>query len=80
MPERWSSKAASATYFTTRAIPTHKSFSNATDLVDIAPGCIFKERCDRAFSLCDVETPDRHEVGGGHQVACHLLAAEAVDA
>lgn len=50
------------------------------DLVDIAPGCIFKERCDRAFSLCDVETPDRHEVGGGHQVACHLLAAEAVDA
>ncbi len=49
-------------------------------LLDIAPGCIFKERCDQAFSRCDVETPARHLAGNGHHVACHLLSREAVDA
>ena len=35
-------------------------------------GCYFANRCDECMERCREESPKFHEIGGGHQVACHL--------
>ncbi|NUN97221.1 MAG: ATP-binding cassette domain-containing protein [Candidatus Omnitrophica bacterium] len=37
------------------------------------PGCSFHPRCKYCFDPCRTETPPLTDVGGGHQVACHLV-------
>jgi oligopeptide/dipeptide ABC transporter ATP-binding protein len=38
------------------------------------PGCRFHTRCPKALDVCSVEEPTFRDVGGGHWVACHLVA------
>jgi oligopeptide transport system ATP-binding protein len=40
--------------------------------LDVPSGCRFHPRCPSAFDRCRVERPAPRDVGGGHQVACHL--------
>jgi len=37
-------------------------------------GCRFHTRCPKALDLCSAEEPVFQEAGGGHSVACHLVA------
>jgi len=37
------------------------------------PGCRFHPRCPYAMDVCRKEFPELMNVGGGHQVACHLV-------
>lgn len=41
--------------------------------VDPKPGCRFAQRCWMAKECCFCEEPCLKDVGGGHQVACHLV-------
>jgi oligopeptide transport system ATP-binding protein len=36
------------------------------------PGCRFHTRCPIAEAVCSQDRPEWRDVGGGHQVACHL--------
>ena len=42
------------------------------DLVDLPPGCIFKDRCLSRFEPCDDKTPILLHRNDGQGVACHL--------
>jgi len=42
------------------------------DPVSPPKGCPFHGRCPKAFSRCEIEQPDLHEVESEHWVACHL--------
>jgi len=42
------------------------------DLMRLAPGCAFVDRCDKAMAVCRKERPNRVEVAPGHYVSCHL--------
>jgi len=55
----------------TRVLPTIPG--ELPDLVHVPQGCIFRPRCDHAFSRC-VEKPPPYPVGPGHSAACHLVA------
>ncbi|KKM11922.1 peptide ABC transporter ATP-binding protein [Clostridiales bacterium PH28_bin88] len=41
--------------------------------IDPPSGCRFRTRCARVMALCQEQAPDLRDVGGGHQVACHLV-------
>jgi peptide/nickel transport system ATP-binding protein/oligopeptide transport system ATP-binding protein len=43
-------------------------------LMDLPPGCSFRERCSRAFDRCQREDPPLIDVKPGHQVRCWLYA------
>jgi peptide/nickel transport system ATP-binding protein len=45
------------------------------NLVAIPPGCIFTDRCPRAFAPCPGMKPTQRRVAEGHVAACHLLTA-----
>lgn len=36
-------------------------------------GCRFRTRCQYAMERCSSEEPKLQDIGGGHQVACHLM-------
>ena len=36
-------------------------------------GCPFHNRCPKCTQRCKEETPQLHDVGDGHMVACHLF-------
>ena len=36
-------------------------------------GCPFHNRCPRCTERCRTETPELHDAGDGHMVACHLV-------
>ncbi len=40
--------------------------------LDPPPGCRFHTRCPYATERCSNEEPSLRDLGGGHQVACHL--------
>ncbi|MHB8946801.1 MAG: peptide ABC transporter substrate-binding protein, partial [Bacillota bacterium] len=40
-------------------------------------GCRFHTRCPIAVNRCKVEEPEFRDLGGGHQVACHLATNPA---
>jgi oligopeptide/dipeptide ABC transporter ATP-binding protein len=40
------------------------------DLINLPPGCAFRDRCRWAVDKCATETPPLMEVGGGHLTAC----------
>ena len=40
--------------------------------------CAFRARCAHRFDRCDAENPQRRDVGAGHDVACHWMAAAEV--
>jgi oligopeptide/dipeptide ABC transporter ATP-binding protein len=40
------------------------------DLVDLPPGCVFRERCDQSVDVCAREQPYLDH--GDHRVACHV--------
>jgi oligopeptide/dipeptide ABC transporter ATP-binding protein len=42
----------------------------------LPPGCRFAPRCPAAFERCQTTPPVLTQVGRGHQVSCHLVAAE----
>lgn len=48
------------------------------DLVDLPPGCIFKERCTARFEPCDHTTPPIRYRDEGHGAACHLEESRSV--
>jgi peptide/nickel transport system ATP-binding protein len=48
-------------------------------LINVPPGCAFHPRCNYAHlngGASETEVPQLLDVGGGHQVACHLSAAQ----
>jgi peptide/nickel transport system ATP-binding protein len=45
------------------------------DLVSPPTGCIFRERCPRAFERCH-EAPKLRRAGNGHHASCHLVDAK----
>jgi len=45
------------------------------DLVNPPQGCIFRERCPKAFSRC-IEPPPHYVANPGHSAACHLVDEE----
>lgn len=54
-----------------RSLPTISG--EIPDLVSLPPGCVFKNRCDRAIDACDTTTPDWTDIKDGHFVSCHLV-------
>ncbi len=42
------------------------------DLVDVQPGCLFRERCPKRMAICDTRHPSTSVLGPGHLVACYL--------
>ena len=44
-----------------------------TSPINCKPGCRFANRCPMATERCRTETPEMHEVGSDHSVACHML-------
>jgi len=40
-------------------------------------GCLFHTRCRFATDRCRQEAPTLKDIGGGHQVACHLCTSES---
>jgi len=59
----------------TRQLPTIPG--EIPDLTAPLSGCIFRNRCPKAFSRC-VEAPPLYAADPGHRAACHLLAEEPV--
>ena len=52
------------------------------DLINLPPGCAFRERCRWAIDKCATDTPELVETSGGHLSACFRadeLGATAVD-
>lgn len=45
------------------------------DLVDLAGGCVFCERCDRAESICITQRPRLEGGADGRVAACHFAGA-----
>jgi peptide/nickel transport system ATP-binding protein len=48
-------------------------------LINVPPGCAFNPRCNYAHlngGASETEVPQLLDVGGGHQVACHLSAGQ----
>ncbi len=41
----------------------------------VPPGCRYHTRCPAALPICRTDDPALRDLGGGHQAACHLLAA-----
>ncbi|MEM7134125.1 MAG: ABC transporter ATP-binding protein [Chloroflexota bacterium] len=41
-------------------------------LRDLPPGCVFEDRCPKAFATCKVENPALKEYAQAHWAACHL--------
>ncbi|MEA4883377.1 MAG: oligopeptide/dipeptide ABC transporter ATP-binding protein [Clostridia bacterium] len=41
--------------------------------IDPPPGCRFRTRCREAKKICAEQTPALVNIGGKHQVACHLV-------
>jgi len=54
----------------TRSLPTIPG--EIPDLVSLPPGCVFKNRCDKAIAQCDKEVPAWIETGNARYVSCHL--------
>ena len=46
-----------------------------TSPIEPPPGCRFANRCPHATAQCTADTPELKDIGGGHFVACHNLAA-----
>ncbi len=49
------------------------------DPLRLPQGCKFCPRCDHAMVICSEEDPEVRDLGGGHQVKCHLYQSEAKD-
>jgi peptide/nickel transport system ATP-binding protein len=61
---------------TERLIPIKGS---PPSLINVPPGCAFNPRCNYAHlngGASETEVPQLLDVGGGHQVACHLSAEQ----
>ena len=54
-----------------RSLPTIPG--EIPDLIDLPEGCVFKNRCEKAFDICDSTTPGWIEASEGHFVSCHLV-------
>jgi peptide/nickel transport system ATP-binding protein len=55
----------------TRILPTIPG--EVPDLVDLQPGCIFKDRCREVMPVCTRTKPPPCEIRPGHVAACHRL-------
>jgi oligopeptide/dipeptide ABC transporter ATP-binding protein len=60
----------------TRHLPTIPG--DIPDLVNLPLGCIFSNRCARAFRKCRTTPPRRFEVEPEHFARCHLLTVGGV--
>ena len=47
------------------------------ELVALPPGCAFADRCPSSFDRCSVDIPEKLNIGGRRDVACHLYEGEA---
>ena len=55
----------------TRSLPTIPG--EIPDLVSLPPGCVYKNRCDKAMEACDSKAPAWANFKDGHFVSCHLV-------
>ncbi|NNE24965.1 MAG: ABC transporter ATP-binding protein [Rhizobiales bacterium] len=60
---------------TTRALPTIPG--EIPDLVNLPPGCIFADRCDRCIKVCREQIPQTTEFAEHHWARCHLAGSMA---
>jgi len=59
----------------TRHLPTIPG--EVPDSLHIPPGCVFRDRCPRAFERCGREVPPEYAASGAeHRARCHLLDAQ----
>ncbi|MDA9009329.1 ABC transporter ATP-binding protein [Alphaproteobacteria bacterium] len=59
----------------TRSLPTIPG--EIPDLVNLPKGCVFQDRCQKAFDLCRSKSPGLERVTESHAAACHLLTEGA---
>ena len=61
----------------TRHLPTIPG--EVPDTLHVPPGCVFRDRCPRAFDRCARENPPEYAAGDhqGHLARCHLLDTES---
>ncbi|MEW6046836.1 MAG: oligopeptide/dipeptide ABC transporter ATP-binding protein, partial [Bacillota bacterium] len=50
---------------------------NPPNLLAPPPGCRFHPHCTLRQPICEREQPALRPVGGGHEVACHLVQGGA---
>ncbi len=55
----------------TRRLPSIPG--DVPSLLQVAPGCIFAERCRQVFDRCRHEHPEAHVIASAHHARCHLL-------
>ena len=58
-----------------RVLPTIPG--EVPDLANLPKGCIFRDRCDKAFAKCTTKVPPLQSVGKEHNAACWLNHSEA---
>ena len=61
----------------TRNLPTISG--EIPDLIKLPPGCVFRDRCQKAVDLCRTHIPGFEQVVANHKVACHLLREGAAE-
>jgi oligopeptide/dipeptide ABC transporter ATP-binding protein len=61
----------------TRHLPTIPG--QVPNLLGVPKGCIFKDRCPRAFERCRRERPGDRQAGGSHMARCFLVEDETVE-
>jgi len=61
----------------TRHLPTIPG--QVPNLIDLPHGCIFKDRCPKAFDRCHREAPDDRTVAGAHMARCFLVEDTTAD-
>lgn len=56
----------------TRNLPTIDG--DLPNLIDLAPSCIFVDRCSQSFEACHKSAPSLVDVRDSHRAACYLLS------
>jgi len=57
----------------------HKLFGEPPSSSEVEAGCRFKNRCDKAFSLCNEIDPKSYPVGNRHRASCLLYSGTMTD-
>lgn len=63
-----------------KAVPVSADSGEPPRVIDPGEGCRFRQRCPYAIDKCAKITPALRPMGPAHDAACHVAAAEPLDA